>query len=119
MSNLVRFVLTRDRNACHSGTETPETLDTVPVEISGDTAQLRHVACCVCCDSLNLVTRSLDNSDWRIRHQKWPVWDAFGRIWYERNNQKIIPFHRCETETVPVLFDLQEESCMRNIKPVQ
>ena len=51
------------------------------VEISGDTAQLRHVACCVCCDSLNLVTRSLDNSDWRIRDQKWPVWDAFGRIW--------------------------------------
>jgi hypothetical protein len=36
--------------------------------------------------------------------------DAFGRIWYERNNQKIIPFHRCETETVPVLFDLQEET---------
>ena len=121
VSNLVRFVLTRDRNACHSGTETPETPETpetVPVEISGD--QWRHYTVAPCC-----VLRVLWQSVWTWSQEAWTIrtgefvtksgrygthLDAFGRIWYERKNQKIIPFHRCETETVPVLFDLQEET---------
>ena len=67
------------------------------VETLHSCAMLR-VACAVTVWTWSQETWTIRTGEFATKSGRYGTHlDAFGRIWYERNNRKIIPFHRCET----------------------